>query len=566
MAGLLNPEFKPSRNAFDLSHGKLITMKFGELLPILNEEVIPGDYFEISLAYLLRTMPLNTAAFFTGKVHFDFFYVPMRSMWHQFDSFIYQREQHGSSYQRGSGYLPNVTIGELENMVSDHGSDAMYGTASSRKLLSLLGYGNLANSTVDTISSRSLSIMPLGAYHQIFNHYYRDSWHDEIDNAAEIAANFDFLACDTYANSLFDNTYQAGSDEAYNLVSMHYKGWNKDIFMGALPNQQFGSVSVLSSDVSVDSLSNYGTSNVVNVLASNSSGLIQRGSINSSSDTNPANFTPAAFTSLSGSATASILELRKAEALQRWKEYNMRAGWKAKHQQKAMFGVDGRRLRNDEPDFIGSFDYSLMIDAVTSTSNTSDPTSTTSNGNLGELGGKGISANATQTVKYNVTDHGYIMCIAYLSSENVYDGRSIDKQLVRSEADSFANPLFDRLGMEAVQAYELKGSYGNAATFDTVLGYAPSYHEYKTRVTKAYGPFITGGTLQSWVATRRDMVDWANTGTTFPVDLYYQNPSIADSLFAVAADDSLDTDQLLLDVEFKTTAVRPLSVLGLPTF
>lgn len=71
---LHSPVSNPPRSGKDLSHRKVFSMKAGELLPILCEECVPEDYFEIDLATLVRTItPMQTAAFVRAKVHFDFF-------------------------------------------------------------------------------------------------------------------------------------------------------------------------------------------------------------------------------------------------------------------------------------------------------------------------------------------------------------------------------------------------------------------------------------------------------------------------------------------------------------
>ena len=98
-----SPESNPQRSGKDLSHRKVFTMKCGELLPVLCKELVPKDYVEVDIASLVRTLqPLNTAAFMRSKIHFDFFFVPMTSIWRNFDKFYYQRDDNFTSYTRGN--------------------------------------------------------------------------------------------------------------------------------------------------------------------------------------------------------------------------------------------------------------------------------------------------------------------------------------------------------------------------------------------------------------------------------------------------------------------------------
>ena len=132
--GFLHPKASVSRNGFDLSHRKVFSAKAGELLPILMEDLVPGDYFEIDTATLCRTMPLNTAAFLRCKLNFDFFFVPKTAIWRQWNNFINQRTQLDSSYIKGSLYEPNIELSELQNMINDGGhAPAIYERQHCRK-------------------------------------------------------------------------------------------------------------------------------------------------------------------------------------------------------------------------------------------------------------------------------------------------------------------------------------------------------------------------------------------------------------------------------------------------
>ena len=55
-------------NKFDLSRTHLTTMEFGQILPLFNEETVPGDKFEIDANYFSRMAPLVKPTY--GK--FDF--------------------------------------------------------------------------------------------------------------------------------------------------------------------------------------------------------------------------------------------------------------------------------------------------------------------------------------------------------------------------------------------------------------------------------------------------------------------------------------------------------------
>ena len=79
---------KPHRNGFDLSRKNIYSISAGELLPVLTEEMLPGDSFTIDLQSFTRSQPMNTAAFARMRQYYDFFFVPYHLLWSRFPNFI----------------------------------------------------------------------------------------------------------------------------------------------------------------------------------------------------------------------------------------------------------------------------------------------------------------------------------------------------------------------------------------------------------------------------------------------------------------------------------------------
>lgn len=57
-----------SHNKFDLSRTHLTTMDFGQIIPLFNEETVPGDRFHISGDFFSRLAPLVKPTY--GKFSF----------------------------------------------------------------------------------------------------------------------------------------------------------------------------------------------------------------------------------------------------------------------------------------------------------------------------------------------------------------------------------------------------------------------------------------------------------------------------------------------------------------
>ena len=48
----------PSRSMFDLSYEKKLTCDMGQLIPVMCDEVVPGDLFQIGNQAIIRFQPL----------------------------------------------------------------------------------------------------------------------------------------------------------------------------------------------------------------------------------------------------------------------------------------------------------------------------------------------------------------------------------------------------------------------------------------------------------------------------------------------------------------------------
>lgn len=556
MKELLNPSSRPGRSGKDLSHRKVFTAKAGELLPIMCEEMVPNDYFEIDTATLVRSFPLQTAAFLRARIHFDFFFVPKTAIWRNWDRFYYQRDDRQTALMEGFAYEPNLELQEIARLANVGAGTILDSNDSRCKILQLLGYGNfrgLAESDFATggylqnIGQKSLTALPIAGYNRIYNMWYRNAWRDEPTAIDAQTYSLDKWDCQTYSTSLGGSQIPVGvGNVEEKFLNMHYHGWFSDLFMSSLPNQQFGSVSAI--DVNIftpNSLISSPQSVTSSTIADNGT------RINFATGLGAVN-----ISSVSRNAF-DVLTLRKALALQKWKEYNMRAGWKNKNQARAMFGVSTPDDRPHDVEFLKGYDFPFMIDEVLSNNGASG-------GNLADLAGKGIGVGNGEKLKFNSGErHGYLYCIAYIMPMAEYDANMIDKSLVRSEPFDHFVPAFENLGMEPISKYELN-MLGNTPVFNSVLGYAPRYHEYKQRLDKVYGEFMAGKQLQSWVSVRRDLAGIANSGV-IPTEYFYVNPSCLDTIFAQSATGSLTTDQFMLNVNFNFKAVRPMSDLGLPT-
>lgn len=108
IVGLHRIKNKPSRNAFDLSHRHMFTAQIGELLPIFNTWVNPGDTLKLGYNGLSRTAPLQTAAFTRLKENVQYYFVPFQALWKYFEQVVNNMTE-GNNGQNISKFAENFS-------------------------------------------------------------------------------------------------------------------------------------------------------------------------------------------------------------------------------------------------------------------------------------------------------------------------------------------------------------------------------------------------------------------------------------------------------------------------
>lgn len=591
----LKPKADLSKHGFDMSQRHVFSLSAGMVLPALNLPCVPGDYHEISVANLLRAMPMQTAAFARCKQVVDFFFVPYVQLWRNWPSFINQRYDPTSSNQTGLPVnTPVFDLGEtLSTIVQDNEVDGLVDVngfsrlQGALRLLDLLGYGNYysvynltdtaeppsassINGDINTEADSQLLLRsltgtyvnpwPILAYNKIWSDYYRNPYWDSTILPR-------MFNVDVYSGINFESSVINVRDAA-DMFELKYRSWKKDYFTSLLPDSQFGGVSIASlyKDFSLF-ISPSPQTNTQVLSASTSTSQVGLRKQDGSS------FQSVTFNTDGG---VSVLELRKAEALQAWREKTIRAGYRSDDLSMAHFGVHPQFEEDSHPVFLGSMDKPIVIDDVQATAQTEAAV----NGQLGDLGGKGISvASDGNVVKFKCSDFGVIMAMMYIVPETEYNSFGLDKDKTLIEPFDYYTSEFQNLGLEAVTAKELNVFSTIERTQNFVVGYAPRYYFYKSAYDKVHGEFAHEhtsansqwrGAFRHWVAPLDRFQDCDMQGEYLPgmADPYnqYITPSVLDSLFYARYDGRAITDQFVCDMHFGIRSSRPMSVLGLPQF
>ena len=87
----LKPHSKWNRNAVDLSHTTTQSAKVGQVNICQVLHTVPGAYYKVKPAGIVRTAPMQKANFTEIKVNMETFFVPYTQLWSEFNRFYFGR-------------------------------------------------------------------------------------------------------------------------------------------------------------------------------------------------------------------------------------------------------------------------------------------------------------------------------------------------------------------------------------------------------------------------------------------------------------------------------------------
>lgn len=586
---------RPSRAGFDLSKKFCFTAKAGELLPVYWKMLLPGTKVNLKDMHFTRTMPVNTAAYTRIKEYFDWYFVPLRLINKNLNpalvNMLDQSNIATSLIQNKvvSDEIPFTdfsTITECFKAFDNSGeADANLDVAGfkritqSIKLMRYLRYGNfLYDTTVNTQPNKNMgyssvnnfniyakwnlnvNILPLAAYQKIYcDHFRFEQW----EKAQPYTYNFDYYSGGNILTSYEDDPSDLLSKD--NLFSLRYANYPRDLFMGILPSSQLGSVAT----VNVSSVGNNGvflsgqSGQLYGTVASNGTTVTVSNSVALTPAINPTIVTR----SIAGSvvATFDILSFRIANAIQRMREIQQCAGQGYKEQLEARWNVKLSTALSDHCTYIGGNSSQINISEVLN--NNLDAAQSQA-----DIKGKGVGSGSGSE-SFETQEHGILMCIYHSCPVLDYQLTGCDLQLLNTYATDLPQPELDNLGLEALPYFSLINDWTHTQPSNvsqkTILGYVPRYIAYKTDVDFVDGAFLT--TLTSWVTplTISEIISKVSLATsTGPWSVNYGffkvSPRVLDSIFVSQCDNTVDSDQFLVESFFDVKVVQNLDYDGMP--
>lgn len=579
-----------SRGSFDLSRRVCFTSSCGELLPVSWLPVLPGDKFKIKIKPFTRTQPLQTATFARIREYYDVFFVPYSLLWDKFNSWIVQTDNPQHALNSTSTIVmseshPYMNSGDLANFLSTANSDKVAAVDdvgrsmvyTSRKLMDYLGYTDAIRISKEPIR---LNPFPVLAYQKIYQDYYRNPlW----ERSAPWTYNLDYILGNSETKVAFPyDSVEGIASSKRNMWCLQYCNFDKDIFFGRYPSPQFGDESTV--DIAFDDGENISMTFVAQGNPSaNARGLSVDGTPNGNvkvSGSLPTNgrLQNISFregntnTAASSLATLSILQLRKAQQVQKLREITQTGSLDYRDQISKIWNESSPLALSYRCQYIGGTQSDINVSEVINNNLASGSDSAF-------IKGVGRSS-ADGTIKFHnkTNEYGILMVIKHEKPLIDWTNESyVDKNIMATTADMYPNPMFDRIGNEAIYSYEFFNSDDGSfdLEFPLTIGYAPRYYNYKTAVDRALGGFSTPS-LSPWILpfSLKNVAYAVDGSAPTPTDFYTTfkvRPSVINNLFTAQSsssptsyDNFLSYDQFLNACYLDIKAIRRLDRDGLP--
>ena len=498
----------PRRNKFDLSHEKKLTLNMGDLVPVLAQEVLPGDSFRVNAELMARVAPMLAPMLHRVRIYVHFHFVPYRLIWKEWEDF--RTGGRDGLAQPVAPYImyPTAHGGGAGTMYHGKGSVA--------------DYFGLPTSQTDYVSGlppvnqKQINALPFRAYALIYDQLYRDQ-----NVEPELVISKD-----------------SGQDNEVGMI-MRKRAWEKDYFTSCLPNAQRGPEVSMPMNVNYTSTSQVkdaiGGGNAADGNLTATNGLIQ-------SATGPQNVRVENIDQVS----VTINDLRKAARLQEFFEKMARGGARYVEYLKQVFGVRSSDSRLQRVEFLGGGVQPLVVSEVLSTY-----TNVTDSIPQGNMTGHGISVGSSNGFTRTFEEDGIIIGLVSVLPTTAYQ-QGIHRMWERKTKFDYFTPDFAHIGEQEVKSDELYFNPDESAPTNPTFGYQSRYAEYKYQQSTVHGDF-------------RDNMAYWHMGRIFSAKpVLNANFIKSDPTTRVFAVTDPAYHHVYLQMHFNISALRPMPYFGIP--
>ena len=540
---------KVGRSAFDLSHSTTFPIDIdGAILPICCMETVPGDTFEISCECLLRQLsPMSVPVMTNLKLNTAFYFCDNRLAWKKWDRFIEGGRSGNEVYE-----IPTMYNAESDN--SGTKKPILVDISPEAALASSIG-------TKKVKLSNSLH-----TYFNISMNHKLDSWTENLDDTDELPLAFPFfdyqIICrdnytdidrlaatyssdeNDYSNPFsdwtYDRLYPVDDDEirlvdgpqyksgyvngddsilsapGFVLDKVRYHNVRDDYFTTSKSAPQRGTPPAISASTQAsidftnafDNTKTYNSVDVINLssakvtvdkyMLAGSDGQQVTGDADMQElydDTLIQALNRAHVNAPSISVTYSELVLLSQLSI--WQILNQLHKPLYNDFLNAHFnGIKVGESLVEKPQFIGGTSQIIHINEILQTSQSTESSP------LGNTGATAISIENNYVGKYYCNSYGYIIGVAYILPELLYEP-AMPRQFSRRTKEDYYFPEFANLSMQATLNKEIFFS-NDSEWNNTPWGYTGCYDELRSIPNHICGDLLNPSyqDLKAWTLTR----------------------------------------------------------------
>lgn len=566
-------DIKMPRTKFGRVHRHKTTFSAGTLIPLMWDEVLPGDTFQVDLASLVRmSTPIHPVAD-DAFLDFFFFFTPNRIIWDHWKEFM--GESPSDPYLNPIDYtVPHLVYG------GDPSNEYTPNYVVPPK--SILDYLGVPSNT----SPETFNALPVRAYCKIWNEWFRD---ENLQHAIDVPTDdqdypyagvpiFGTGAARTWSDNeegLTDYIINCARGGDLAPVNKYH-----DYFTSALIQPQKGDPVAIplngfapvyaAEAASASGLGINGSNMIVDTynpdsqlggdaeVRSDGSYLAFNGPFNAKPDNLVADLSYTKDASqAAGVPYASVNDLRYALQLQHLLQNDARFGTRYRELIKGHFMVDPPEGELQVPEFLGGKRVAINMSQVLQTSATDDVSP------QGNTAAYSLTTDKFSSFTKSFTEHGILMCVACVRTKHTYQ-QGLNKMFSRRSRYDYYFPELDNIPDQPIYNREIflpnidqtnvSDYVEQFALAKEIFGFQEAWAEYK------YHPDVTSAEMRS---TYPQSLDVWHYGDDYAEQPYLSTEWIRETrknIDRTLAVQSELADQFIGDFYFDVFATRCMSM------